>query len=90
MIGLTNAEVAALLSNPAQGRGSKASKFALVSSDGQVERVALSSVSAADVGRFIGKTSGKSRGRKGNIRPKLDGWRKYDGVAEIEVIAYLA
>jgi hypothetical protein len=89
---LTESEVRGLLANPAQ-ESSRATKRAWIRKDGEIKCVALSSVKAADFGKFEGKQGSMRRSRKGLVRILPNGYRKYNDneySRKTEVIAYSA
>ena len=56
-------------------------------SDGSLEQ---QQVKTSQYGKYEGKAGSKRRSAKGHVRTMPNGFRKYNDVTEIEVVAYLA
>ena len=92
---MTKAQIAALYGKPGTGRnvGVTSKRFkrsrvvTLVREDGVLTKA---HVKKSELGQFVGNVGSITRSRKGATRRKCNGWRKYDGYTNVEVVAYLA
>jgi len=97
---MTKAQIAALYGKPGTGRNvgvaSKRFKRSRVvtliretTDDGNTV-LTKAHVKKSELGQFVGNVGSITRSRKGATRRKCNGWRKYDGYTNVEVVAYLA